>query len=188
MCTHKHNGSTSHTFFKEASKRSQGFGTSHKYTHKQNTHTQPENTHTTHKNYFQYQLMHQKVCMHTFMLTYIYYMLLPYSTHTVQQEIKSFKLQSVLGQSSQGNNDAGVLHSLKFLMSRILVQLCHARWGEQHSHRGPGNQLPLSQGSGLATREWQHARHPHGQAVIIWFTHNQLLIVSHWAAGTCNLE
>lgn len=25
-------------------------------------------------------------------------------------------------------------------------------------------------------------------AVIIWFTHNQSLIVSHWVAGTCNLE
>lgn len=63
-----------------------------------------------------------------------------------------------------------------------------ARWGEQHSQGGPENQLPLSRGSGLATSEWQHARQPHSQAVIIWFTHNQLLIVSHWAADTCNLE
>lgn len=48
-------------------------------------------------------------------------------------------------------------------MSELLVKLCNARWrGEQHSHRGvSGNQLPLSRGSGLATREWQHATHAH---------------------------
>lgn len=51
----------------------------------------------------------------------------------------------------------------QFVMSELLVKLCNARWrGEQHSHRGvSGNQLPLSRGSGLATREWQHATHAH---------------------------
>lgn len=51
-----------------------------------------------------------------------------------------------------------------------------------------GNQLPLSRGSGLAGGEWQQAGQRNQQAVIIWFTHNQPLIVSHWAAGTCHLE
>lgn len=68
------------------------------------------------------------------------------------------------------------------------VHLCLTRWADQRSHRGPGNQLSFSWGRGLATREQQHARQPHGQAVIVWFTHNQHLIVSHWSAGTCNLE
>lgn len=64
----------------------------------------------------------------------------------------------------------------------------HAGRAEHDSQRRPGNQLQFSWGRGLATGEWQHARQPHDQAVIIWFTHNQLLIVSRWSAGTCNLE
>lgn len=63
MSTHQHNGSTSHQFFKEASEKSQWFGTSNKHTHR----------HSHLQIYFDFQVLSQKVCMHTFILIFIYY-------------------------------------------------------------------------------------------------------------------
>lgn len=49
---------------------------------------------------------------------------------------------------------------------------------------GGVNQLPLSRGRAGASRERQDAGRPHQRAVIMWFTHSQLLIASRWAAPT----
>lgn len=131
------------------------------------------------------QLMYQKVCVHTFIL-YIRYTFLPYSTLT--GKMKSFHfMPKVLWVKVCRKITTWVY---------MLAEISHVRdslatvqdEGSSIPTGVPGNQLSLSWGSGLATREWQHARQPDGQAVIIWFTHYHLLIVSHWVAGTCNLE
>lgn len=113
-----------------------------------------------------------------------------FSILTLQQDTKSsnFEIQSVEGQSSRRYNDVDTCARWKFSCRGYLCYCAMHDEGNSIPTGGPGNQLPLSRGSGLATREWQHARQPRGQAVIVWFTHNQLLIVSHWAAGTCNFE
>lgn len=121
-------------------------------------------------------------CIHfMFMCTYIIFSI---STLIVQQEF--FHLQSILIQTLRLNYTVDVY--TPEICTTSCTSVSHAGRAKHDSHRQPGNQLQFSWGRGLATGEWQHARQPHGQAVIIWFTHNQLLIVSHWSAGTCNLE
>lgn len=121
-------------------------------------------------------------CMHfMFICTYIIFSI---STLIVQQEF--FHLQSILIQTLRLNYTVDVY--TPEIHTTSCTSVSHAGRAKHDSHRQPGNQLQFSWGRGLATGEWQHARQPHGQAVIIWFTHNQLLIVSHWSAGTCNLE
>lgn len=151
-----------------------------------NTHKQAENT-QTHKNTFHCQLMYQKVCVHTFIL-YICYTFLPYSTLTGKQEMKSFHfMPKVLWLKVCRKITTWMYLLVEISLVRDSLATVQDE-GSSIPTGVPGNQLSLSWGSGLATREWQHGRQPDGQAVIIWFTHYHLLIVSHWVAGTCNLE